>query len=131
MSRAHALRRLAQRFPPGIEAQMTSDERKLLEQLRQEHAGALVENVTGVEGRIRSVLGVTLEDTRPVPVAGRWQDETEPLFVEARNVETMLVAILGTSPDQINSAELPAKTAASLAQLRRRAESYQRLTMGR
>jgi hypothetical protein len=131
MSRAHALRRLAQRFPPGIEAQMTSDERKLLEQLRQEHAGALVENVTGVEDRIRSVLGVTLEDTRPVPVTGRWQDETEPLFVEARNVETMLVAILGSSPDQINSAELPAKTAASLAQLRRRAESYQRLTMGR
>jgi hypothetical protein len=131
MSRAHALRRLAQRFPPGIEAQMTSDERKLLEQLRQEHARAFVENVAGVEDRFRSALGVTREDTQPVSVTGRWQDETESLFVETRNVETMLVAILGTSGDQADSAGLPAKTAASLAQLRRRAENYLHVTVER
>jgi len=131
MSRAHALRRLAQCFPPGIEAQMTSDERKLLVQLRQEHARPLVENVTGVEERIRSALGVTLEDTQSVSVSGLWQDETEALFVAARHAETMLVALLGASPDQTQSSDLPAQTAASLAQLRRRAENYEHLTMGR
>jgi hypothetical protein len=131
MARAHALRRLAQRFPPVIEAQMTSGERRLLEQLRQEHAGALVENVTGVEDRVRSALGVTLEDTQSVSVSGLWQGETEPLFVAARHAETMLVALLGASPDQTQSAELPAQTAASMAQLRRRAENYEHLTMGR
>lgn len=128
MSRAHALRRLAQRFPAGVEAQMTADERKLLEQLRQEHARAFVENVTGVEDRIRSALGTTFKETQPPSAAGLWQDETEPLFVEARNAEAMLVALLGTAPDQINSAELPAKTAASLAQLRSCAEAYEHLT---
>jgi len=128
MSRAHALRRLAQRFPAGVEAQLTADERKLLEELRQEHARAFAENVTGVEDRIRSALGMTFKEMQPVSAPGLWQDETEPLFVEARNVETLLVAVLGTSPDQINSADLPAKTAASLAQLRSRAESYEHLT---
>jgi len=131
MSRAHALRRLAQRFPPGIEAQLTADERKLLERLRQEHAGALVENVIGVDDRLRSALDVTLVDTQPVSVSGLWQDETEPLFVAARHAETMLVALLGASPDQTQSSELPAQAAASLAQLRRRAENYERLPMGR
>ena len=126
MSRAHALRRLAQRFPAGVEAQMTADERKLLEQIRQEHARAFLENVVGVEDRIRSALGIALKDTQPASASALWQDETESLFLEARNAETLLVALLGTSPDQINSAELPARTAASLADLRSRAENYER-----
>lgn len=107
---------------------MTSGERRLLEQVRQEHARAFVENVTGVEDRILAAVGISRTETRPVSASGLWQDEAERLFVEARNGETMLVALLGTSPDQINSPELPAKTAASLAQLRSRAESYQHLT---
>jgi len=131
MARAHALRRLAQRFPQGVEAQMTAGDRKLLEQLRQEHASALVENVSGVEDRLRSALGVTREDTEALSASGPWQDETEPLFVAARHAESMLVALLGASPDQTQSPELPAQTAASLAQLRRRAENYEHLTMGR
>ena len=128
MSRVHALRRLAQRFPADVEAQMTAGERKLLEQIRQDHARAFAENVTGVEDRIRSALGITFNESRPASAAGLWQDETEPLFVEARNAETLLVALLGTSPGQITSADLPAKTAESLAQLRSRAESYEHLT---
>jgi len=131
MSRAHALRRLAQRFPSDIEAQLTPGERKLLERLRQEHAGALVENVAGVEGRLRTALGVTLEDTEAVGVSGHWQDETEPLFAAARHAEIMLVTLLGASPDQNQSPDLPAQTAASLAQLRQRAENYEHLNMGR
>ena len=131
MSRAHALRRLAQRFPPGIEAQMTSGERRLLEQLRQEHAAALLENVTGVEGHIRSALGLTTEDTQPVSVSALWQDETEPLYLAARHAETLLVALLGASQDQGQSPELPAQAAASLAQLRKLAQNYASLTMGR
>jgi len=131
MSRAHALRRLAQSFPPGIEAQMTSSEHKLLEQLRQEHASALLENVTGAEDRVRSALGMTIEDTQPMSASGLWQDETEPLFAAARHAEVMLVDLLGASPDQTQYSELPARTAASLAQLRRRAEIYQHLISGR
>ena len=131
MSRAYALRRLAQRFPPDIEAQMTSEQKQTLDRLRREHAGALLENVTGIEGHIRSALDTTLDGTQQVNPSGPWQDETEQLFVEARHAETMLVALLGVSVDEVQPAELPAQVAACLAQLRKRAENYQRLTIAR
>lgn len=131
MSRAHALRRLAQRFPPDVEAQMTPQERQLLVRLRLEHAQALLENVTGVEDRICSALDMTREDTPPVKVSSQWQDVTEQLFGEARQAETALVALLGASPDQNQSPQLPAQVAAGLEQLRKRVETYQHLTTGR
>lgn len=131
MSRVHALRRLAQRFPPDVELQMTAQERQLLDQIRIEHAQALLQNVAGVEDRIRSALAITLDDGPPVKSSGEWQDETERLFGEARQSEAMLVALLGASPDQIQSPQLPAQVAASLAQLRKRVENYQHLTTGR
>ena len=130
MERAHALRRLAQSFPPNVETQLTAPQRQLLERLRQEHARALLEYVTGAEGHIRSAFGITLENTPPVNAPGKWQAETEPLFAEAQHVESMLVALLGGSPDQMQSPELPAQTAASMAQLRKRAENYQRPPSG-
>lgn len=131
MSRAYALRRLAQRFPPDIEAQMTSQQRQLLDRLRREHAEALLENVTGIEGRMQSALDTTLDSAQPANLSGQWQDETEQLFLEARHAETMLIALLGASVDDIQSPELPAQMAACLAQLRKRTEHYQRLTTGR
>lgn len=131
MSRAHALRRLAQRFPPEIEAQMTSQQRQLLGQLRREHAEALLENVNDVEDRIRSALGLTLDDATAVNLSGTWQDQTEQLFVEARHAETTLVALLSGSTGDAQSPELPDRTVASLSQLRMQAENYQRLTTGR
>jgi hypothetical protein len=131
MSRAHALRRLAQRFPPDIEAQMTSQQRQLLERLRQDHAEALLGNVRELEGRIHSALGMALDDAQQVDPPGQWQDKTEQLFVEARYAETMLVALLGGSPEEIQSPELPARVAASVSQLLKRAENYLRLTTGR
>jgi len=131
MSRAHALRRLAQRFPPDVEAQMTSQQRQLLERLRQDHAEALLGNVRDLEGRIQSALGMALDDARQVNTSGQWQDETEQLFVEARQAETMLVALLGASPQETQSPELPDQVAASVSQLFQRAENYLRLTAGR
>jgi len=131
MSRAYALRRLAQRFPPDIEAQMTSKQRQLLVQLRREHAEALLENVNGIEDRIRTVLNTAPDVAKPVNVSGQWQDETEQLFVEARHAETLLITLLGASPEDAQSPELPAQMAACLAQLRKRVENYQRLTTAR
>lgn len=131
MARAHALRRLAQRFPPDVEAQMATPQRQLLEQLRAEHAKALLESVAGVEAQIRSAAGINLGDGPPIKSSASWQDQTEQLFGEARQAEAMLVALLGGSPDQAQSPELPAHTVASLAQLRQRVQNYQHLTTGR
>jgi hypothetical protein len=132
MSRAHALHRLAARFPADVEAQMTPPERQLLNGLRREHAEALLRNVVDVQGRMQPLLAGLGEPTGATQVAmpsGSWQDTTEQLFAEARRAETMLVAMLGNGDTQ--SQELPAQVAASLAQLRDRAESYAGFTRGR
>lgn len=128
MSRAHALRRLAQRFPPEVEAQMTLEQRQILEQLRQDHTAALVENVTDVESRIRSALDLSIDDTQKVNASGSWQDETERLFAESRHLETMMVALLGASTEESQSLDLPPRVLASTAQLRKRAVNYQHMT---
>ena len=123
MSRAHALRRLAEHFPTDLEAQMTPPQRQLLKRLRREHAEALLRNVLDVQGHMQPVLAVLGEQAGAADVAmpsSSWQDASEQLFSEARRVETMLVAMLGDGAAQ--SQELPTQVAASLAHLRDRAE---------
>jgi hypothetical protein len=132
MSRAHALRRLAERFPADLETRMTPPQRQLLKRLRQEHADELLRNVADVQGRMQPLLAGLGEPAGGTPVAmpsGSWQDATAQLFGEARRAETMLVAMLGNGDAQ--SQELQAQVAASLAQLRARAEFYDGLTKGR
>ena len=108
---------------------MTSDQRLLLDRLREDHAEVLLENVTAAERRMDAVVGLAPADMQDPRGNGEWQTETEQLFSEARHAESMLIALLGASQDQVLSPDLPAQTAASLAQLRKRAESYQRLTI--
>ncbi|HKA01973.1 MAG TPA: hypothetical protein VKE70_35930, partial [Candidatus Solibacter sp.] len=132
MSRAHALRRLAERFPADLETQMTPPQRELLKKLRQEHAEELLRNVADVQGRMQPLLAGLGEPGGATHVAvpsGSWQDATDQLFDEARRAETMLVAMLGNGDNQ--SQGLPAQIAASLAQLRARAQFYDGLTRGR
>jgi hypothetical protein len=132
MSRAHALRRLAERFPTNLEVQMTSPQRQLLTRLRREHAEALLRKVVDVQGHMQPLLaslGAPARVTQVAMPSGSWQDATEELFGEARRAETMLVAMWGNGDGQ--SQELPAQVAASLAQLRDRAEFYDGLTRGR
>ena len=132
MSRAHALRRLAERFPTYLEDQMTPPQRQLLRRLRREHAEAMLRSVTDVQGYMQPLLAAMGAPPGAMQVAmpsDSWQDATGQLFAEARRAETMLVAMLGNGDGQ--SPELPAQVAASLAQLRNRAESYDSLTRGR
>jgi len=132
MSRAHALRRLAERFPTYLEDQMTPPQRELLTRLRREHAEAMLRSVTDVQGHMQPLLaamGAPPGAAQMAMPSDSWQDATWQLFGEARRAETMLVAMLGNGDGQ--SPELPAQVAASLAQLRNRAESYDSLTKGR
>ena len=109
---------------------MTLRQRQVLDGLCREHAEALLRSVTEIEGGIRPVLGTSSGAAQRVETSGVWQDEAEQLFGAARHAETMLVALLGPSVDEAQSPELPAQVAASLARLRNRAESYDRLTIG-
>ncbi len=133
MSRAHALRRLAERFPSDREAQMTPEQRQLLASLCREHAEALLQNVIDVQGRLEPVLamGVPAGATRDSTTSGNWQDRAEELAGAARHFETSLVSVLGGAPSETRSPELMAELVETLAQLRNLAENYERLTPGR
>ena len=56
MSRAYALRRLAQRFPHQVEAELTPAERAVLRNLGREHAGALARQAGEMERLLAPVL---------------------------------------------------------------------------
>jgi hypothetical protein len=134
MSRAHALRRLADRFPANRELQMTVQQREILKTLRREHAEALLRKVIDIQDRMQPALialGATPGAAQAMIVSGSWQDNTEQLFTEARHAETMLIGILGSAVPGVQSEELPALVAASLTRLRGRAGNYERLTTGR
>jgi hypothetical protein len=131
MARAHALRRLAERFPPELEAQIPPQERQLLQTMRREHTEPLLRNVVEVQDRLLPVLAAvpTLSNVTPLAITSKtWQDATEELFREARRTEGMLVTILGATAGDNQSLELPAQVLASLKELRYRVEDYERLT---
>ncbi|MCU1276226.1 MAG: hypothetical protein JWO48_3657 [Bryobacterales bacterium] len=131
MARAHALRRLAERFSPDLEAQISPQERQLLQTMRREHTEPLLRNVVEVQDRLLPVLAAVPTPSNITPLAIRsntWQDATEQLFREARRTEGMLVTILGATAGENQSPELPAQVLASLKELRYRVEDYERLT---
>jgi len=124
MSRAHALRRLARRFPPDVESELTDTEKQILGRMRREHAEVLVGSVRQAESRVCAAAGITAQNGHTWSGWGAWQDQAEQLFLDARHAESMVVALLGLQPEQTQSPELPAMTTTSLAQLRARSENY-------
>src|ERR1051326_4178334 len=56
MSRAYALRRLAERFPRGVETELGTEDLQLLEKLEQEHTAALRREASEIDRVLRPVL---------------------------------------------------------------------------
>jgi hypothetical protein len=126
MSRAYALRRLAERFPAANESLMTASDRQVLRQLYLEHASALAKQAGEMERLLRPVLAplsgrVTVGT---LPAASSWQAGTENLFTIAHRVETLLAVILGVAPGDAVGKDVPSQVLSSLAQLRASADAY-------
>jgi hypothetical protein len=132
MARMHALRRLAERFPPQAESSLAAEERELLTGLRREHAQALVRLAVALDERATPALRSLGGSTAP-PRAGRmggvsWQAATGELFQAARTAEALLAAILGGAASDAPPEALPAQVVSTVAQLRMSAEEYVRGT---
>jgi len=132
MSRAYALRRLAEQMPQEVESELSAPDRQLLADLYHDHIAAL----TGQEAEIERVLGPVLtslgaadasEKTSPV-TAGTWQASTEVLFQSARRVDKQLAQMLDVTPGEGVAEQLPAEVRRSLAQLRAGSQLCDRLT---
>ncbi len=132
MSRAYALRRLADRFPKDLEASLSPSDRQVLRSLNREHTSAIKQQAAQMELLLKPVL-VPLGGSSPVATTSgirsfSWQPATEELFQNARNVETLLALMLGVTPGSSN-AQLPTEVLLSVSQLRAGSEAYGQLAV--
>src|SRR5262249_13063513 len=131
MSRAYALRRLAQRFPAEAEPSLDPESRRLLRQLGREHVDALAQVESGMEQLLIPVLtslgGSAATLPRNEGSGATWQGATEDLFQDAHRVETLLGSMLDVSPRTGSTLDLPSRMRSDLARLRAGLERYRSL----
>lgn len=131
MARAHALRTLAYRFPPNVEAQLSASGTDLLASLRDQHTGALIDKVQQIDDSLRPLLealGVRPNPPEPTPMTN-WQDATYELFAMAQKVDRLVGSMVAPSSSIRLTDSTPTETAAALSQLKTRALAYRRLSV--
>jgi hypothetical protein len=130
MSRAYALRRLAEQFPSQTELELSPGDRQLLLHLRDEHAGEMRKQAMDIERALQPVLTAV----RPSPgspalpknPADSWQVATDGLFQSARRLDKLLAVMFGDTPSDISGDPVLSQLKASLAQLRANLDVYPR-----
>jgi hypothetical protein len=133
MSRAYALRRLADRFSKDLEASLSPADRQVLRNLNREHTTTIKQQAAQMESLLKPVLvplggGSSAGGTGSGIHSVSWQPATEELFQNARNVETLLAVMLGVTPGDSN-AQLPSEVLLGVAQLRAIADAYEQLAV--
>jgi hypothetical protein len=109
MARAHALRRLAERFPPDVEQRMSAAGLASLTAMREDHALALDALQSRVDAALNPVLA-RLNTTVPAvgaPAPPTWQAATESLFDSSEKLDRWISATFATTAD-ISAANLRA-----------------------
>jgi hypothetical protein len=132
MSRAYALRRLMERFPVSVEAQLSPQDLATLRRLQQEHTAALRQQTVELERTLKpalkSVGGSSRASREPALSSNAWQPATEDLFQSARRVEKLLAVVFGAAaPDDSANTELPAQLLSAVTDLRAKVEAYDHL----
>jgi len=128
MSRAYALRRLAELFPPGVESQLSGQDRQLLRHLQQEHTAALRQQAVELNRMLKPVLPSAGGAHGAVLLTGAWQPATEDLFQTARRVEKLLAVMFAAAPGESADDQVPTQLLSNLTQLRAKLEGYDRLS---
>jgi len=132
MTRAYALRRLAETFSSDAEADLNPQDLQLLRTLRQEHSAALKQQVVEIDRLVKPVFA-SVSALAPVPngvgLSSGWQSATRQLFQSARRLEKLLAVVFGAAAVESSSKpeeQLPTQVLYSLAELRGRSDAYER-----
>jgi hypothetical protein len=132
MARAHALRRLAERIPIDLDAELSAPDRRLLRSLQREHVEALRRQAAEIDRLLmfplESLSGATRTPPDSMTFAGAWQPATEQLFQSARRVDKLLAVMFGAAAGESSAERLPSQLLSSLSQLRARLEAFDRLS---
>lgn len=119
LSRAFALRRLAERYPPTEEAKLTPASQERLRQMLEEHATALVRRSSQVEGMLEPLLQELHRGT-PVAPAGEllpdnWQGATLRAFAAVQQVDRLTKDLLASTGSTAPLNQIVAQLAQALA----------------
>lgn len=130
MASVYALRRLAEQIPASSEAELTEQDRRLLESLRQEHTEALRRQVAEIDRLVRPALepvsGAPVPEPDGTTFPTAWQPASELLFQTARRAEKQLAVLFGAAAGETAGDRLPSQLLSSLAQLRGSLEALDR-----
>ncbi|MFN0172478.1 MAG: hypothetical protein ACKV22_39245 [Bryobacteraceae bacterium] len=121
MTRAHALRKLAERFPASVETQLTSADRLALWELRKAHAEALDQQARHLQDVVRPVGNGAGEAARPV--SSDWRVATQELFAAAERVDGLLTVLLAGT-DAVSADQARRELPSAVARLVARASGY-------
>lgn len=134
MARAHALRRLAARFPVDIERQLPAENRRLLEDQVDAHAEALAQLSLRMKARLEPVLtafGAAQQTEAPLEAsaleAQHWQAAAESLFALCRTAEKLSAALAGGWEESEPAGGTPAALHACLNRLNTQARACKKL----
>jgi hypothetical protein len=132
MSRAYALRLLAERIPVAEESELSAQDRRTLRSIQREHTVSLRREAAQIDRVLRPALEPV---SSPLPAAPgaplnsvAWQPATEELFQSARRVDKLLAMMFGAAPAESAGEQLPSQLLSSLAQLRATVDAYDRLS---
>ncbi len=125
MSRAYALRNLAEKFPVEIESGLTANDRRMLRDMLRDHVSQLSKQVGDVQSLLvpsLTAIGATVQARRPAEGTA-WQSSVEEVLRASQLVEVRLSALLGVTPGQNStSTQLPSEVLSALAELRAQAD---------
>jgi len=121
MAHAYALRSVAERFPVAEEQSLAPEDRAQLHQLARDHLAALQTQTRVIETALAPVLaGLGGKSVAAPPAAtsdAPWQRSAEDTFRASRRLEVLLSILLGITPGQNATNDLPSQTLAAVADL--------------
>jgi anti-sigma factor RsiW len=130
MARAYALRRLVDRFPVAVEAELSPQDLATLRRLQREHTAALRQQTVELEQILKPALKSSGRGSSALGLSSdAWQPATEELFQSARSMEKLLAVMFGAAPGDVaaSSAQLPAQLMTAVTDLRAKVEAYDHL----
>jgi hypothetical protein len=130
MTRAYALRRLAQQFSADAEHTMTAEDRRSLHGLGRAHLDVFAKDSQAIATTLRPVLTGLGGSTAPLEThadAVTWQAASEDLLTAARRVETLTAVVFGVSAPNGPYESAPSQLLTALAQLSRSVEQCRKL----
>ncbi|MBZ5620673.1 MAG: hypothetical protein LAQ69_18400 [Acidobacteriia bacterium] len=119
MSRAYALRSLAQRFSAESEAKLSPEERQVLRDMAREHADTLAREASGIEEALNPILAAMggSVTARPATLQPAWEPAAEEVAAAAHRVDVLVSIMLGVTRRDASTDRLPSELLSAIREL--------------